>query len=171
MQQANQAETGGSLLGGKGITFRDFHLAHRDRLARAVAIAIRDTDLAVDAVDEAMARAAERWNQVSEYDAPQGWVYRVALNWARSILRRRGRRWLRAPSAVHWDQLPNPDVNRAVAGLPERQRVVVVARFYLDWTLDQIAAALDVPAGTVKSRLSRALDRLAAELGVTRENT
>jgi RNA polymerase sigma-70 factor (ECF subfamily) len=140
-------------------------------LARAVAIAICDVDVGVDAVDEAMARAAQRWDQVAAYDAPQGWVYRVALNWARSILRRQARHWLRAPSAVHWDQLPNPDVNRAVAGLPERQRVVVVARFYLDWRIDQIAAALDVPVGTVKSRLSRALDRLAKELGVTRGTT
>jgi RNA polymerase sigma-70 factor (ECF subfamily) len=56
-------------------------------------------------------------------------------------------------------------VTTAVARLPHRQRVVVVARYYLDWSTTQIADHLDIPLGTVKSRLHRALEHLAADLG------
>lgn len=150
--------------------FHDFYRQHRDRLARALALSIRDPDLAADAVDEAMARVAERWGTIGLYSSPEGWVYRVALNWSVSALRRRKLRWLRAPSHVQWDQLPNPDVNRAVARLDPDRRAIVVARFYLDWTIEQIAVALELPVGTVKSRLSRTLDALAQELGVSRGN-
>lgn len=153
---------------GSGVGFDEFYRRHRDRLARALALNIRDADLAADAVDEAMARVAERWGTVGSYASPEGWVYRVALNWSVSALRRRRLRWLRAPSHAQWDQLPNPDVNRAVAQLDPDRRAIVVARFYLDWTIEQIAVALELPAGTVKSRLSRTLDVLAEELGVSR---
>jgi len=145
----------------RGSEFARFYADHHDRLYRALTLTIRDTDLAHEAIDEAMARAAERWNTVGGYDAPEGWVYRVALNWSRSVFRTRGRRWLRAPSIVECDRLPDPDVNNAIARLPHEQRVVVVARYYLDWPLADIATSLDVPVGTVKSRLSRAQKRLA----------
>lgn len=52
------------------------------------------------------------------------------------------------------------DVMTALDELPAEQRVVVVLRFWLGLPVDDIAAVLDVPTGTVKSRLSRALDRL-----------
>jgi RNA polymerase sigma factor (sigma-70 family) len=151
-----------------GRSFDGFYRRHRDRLARALALGIRDADLATDAVDEAMARAAERWGTVGTYDSPEGWVYRVALNWSVSALRRRKLHWLRAPSLVQWDRLPNPEVNRAIARLDADVRAIIVARFYLDWTIEQIATALELPVGTVKSRLSRTLDALARQLGVSR---
>jgi RNA polymerase sigma-70 factor (ECF subfamily) len=46
-------------------------------------------------------------------------------------------------------------------------RSVIVARYYLDWSTPQIAEGLDIPLGTVKSRLNRALQRLSEELGGT----
>ncbi|MEN8114644.1 MAG: sigma factor-like helix-turn-helix DNA-binding protein [Actinomycetota bacterium] len=157
--------------GDPGAEFARFYAGHHDRLYRALALTIRDTDLAHEAIDEAMARAAERWDKVSDYAAPEGWVYRVALNWSRSVFRTRGRRWLRAPSIVECDRLPDPDVNNAIARLPHEQRVVVVARYYLDWPLADIATSLDVPVGTVKSRLSRAQKRLADILEASHDNS
>jgi RNA polymerase sigma factor (sigma-70 family) len=53
---------------------------------------------------------------------------------------------------------------RAVQALPDDQRLVVTCRFLLQLSVEETAAALDVPAGTVKSRLARALDRLRALL-------
>jgi RNA polymerase sigma-70 factor (ECF subfamily) len=143
--------------------FVQFYRLHRDRLYRALAMTTRDADVASEAVDEAMARAAERWESIGEYDSPEGWVYRVALNWARSAFRRR--RPILRSSGVVWDALPDPDVSRAVAALPLRHRAVVVARYYLDWSTAEIAEHLDIPVGTVKSRLHRSLEQLARELG------
>jgi len=143
--------------------FDGFHRAHRDRLYRALALATRDPDTSSEAVDEAMARAAERWDVIGMYDCPEGWVYRVALNWARSVFRRRLRPMPATDDRV-WDTLPDPDVVRAVEHLPYSFRVVVVARYYLDWSMAQIAEGLDIPIGTVKSRLHRAHTRLEREL-------
>ncbi len=53
----------------------------------------------------------------------------------------------------------------AIAELPLKQRAVLVLRYYMDWSVTDIAAALNVPAGTVKSRLHRAVAVLQAELG------
>ena len=58
-----------------------------------------------------------------------------------------------------------PELDAALAALPVEQRSVVVLRYLLDWSEFQTAEALDIAPGTVKSRLSRALDRLATQLG------
>ena len=145
------------------ISFDGFYRMHRDRLYRALVVTIRNADVASEAIDEAMARAAERWASVSEYDAPEGWVYRVALNWARSVFRRK--RPVLHPAELVWDVLPDPDVTRAVAALPYKLRVVVVARYYLDWTNPEIVTGLGIPLGTVKSRIHRALAQLETSLG------
>lgn len=149
------------------VGFDGFYRAHRDRLSRALDLTIRDTDLATEAIDEAMIRAAQRWEVVGRYDSPEGWVYRVALNWARSVIRRR--RPLPWRGEALWDTLPDPDVSRAVADLPVKLRIVVVARYYLDWSVPQIAGHLQIPPGTVKSRIHRALARLESELGDTHD--
>ena len=146
------------------IEFDDFYRQHRDRLYRALVLTTREPDIAVEAVDEAMTRASERWDVVGTYDNPAGWVYRVALNWARSFFRRRRRIAIEVPE-IAWDKLPDPDVNDAVAALPYKHRSVIVARYYLDWSTPQIAEGLDLPLGTVKSRLHRALATLERELG------
>src|SRR5438128_2155222 len=72
-------------------TFEDFYATARPSIARALALALGDVDLATEATDEALARAYERWPLVSRLDRPEGWVYRVAMNWALSVLRRRHR--------------------------------------------------------------------------------
>lgn len=144
------------------VGFDGFYRSTRDRLYRALVVTIRDRELAVEAVDEAMARAAERWSVVGQYEYPEGWVYRVALNWSRSVFRRR--KPVLAESEAVWDSLPDPDVAHAVADLPLRFRTVVVARYYLDWSVPQISEHFDIPLGTVKSRLHRALERLEKSL-------
>jgi RNA polymerase sigma-70 factor (ECF subfamily) len=152
-----------------GVTppFDDFWAAERVRLARALAMTVGDLDLATDAVDEAMARAYQRWTQVRALEQPAAWVYRVALNWTRSLLRRRRRTppmWLAQPAASDDDYGLDPSIDAAMTALPETQRSVVVCRLLLGWSEAQTAAALGLRPGTVKSRLSRGLDALAQTL-------
>lgn len=150
----------------KVVGFDGFYRGSRDRLYRALVMTTRDPEVSAEAVDEAMVRAAERWSVIGAYESPEGWAYRVALNWARSVFRRR--KPLPKSDGLTWDVLPDPDVSRAVAGLPYKLRAVVVARYYLDWPNQQIADGLDIPIGTVKSRLHRGLARLEDELGGSR---
>lgn len=146
--------------------FEDVWGRERDRLIRAVALAVGDPDLAADAVDEAFARAFQRWRHVGTLDQPAGWVYRVAINWSRSSLRRRRRPvppWM--ASGHHSAEDPtDPQLLATLAALPAHHRDVVVCRIVLGLSEAETATSLGVPAGTVKSRLSRALDSLAASV-------
>lgn len=145
--------------------FEDFYRSDRDRIVRAVALAVGDADLASEAVDEAMARAYQRWARIGRYDSAGGWVYRVALNWATSVLRRRGRTpRLPAIEPVMDPQPGEPSLLAALAELDLAQRSVIVLRFYLGQSEAEIAATLGVRPGTVKSRLHRGLQRLQTRL-------
>lgn len=149
--------------------FEDFYRAYRTRLVRALVLSLGDLDLGVEAADEAMVRAYRRWRTVRTYRNPMGWVYTVGVNWGRSRLRRRRRE---RPGLENVEATPTagPDVGvrDALAALPLDQRTVVVLRYYLGLSNTETAQALGIAAGTVKSRLSRALDRLGHSLGVER---
>jgi len=144
--------------------FDEFFARHHDEMVRALTLSLGDVELGRDAAAEGFARALERWSTVSGYSNPSGWVYRVGLNWARSGRRkwRRERTGMRltdhaAPeSSAHDSQLVD-----ALGRLSIEHRAVVVGRYYLDFSEAQLADALDVAPGTVKSRLSRALTQLS----------
>lgn len=135
----------------------------RDGLRRALTLSLGDAPLASEAVDEAFTRAYARWSRVSQLDDPAAWIYRVAMNWATSWLRKRRLRPVRSVEDLDTttrDVVADHTVLDAIEALPTPQRAVIVLRFYLDWEVPRIASALDVPPGTVKSRLHRALSRL-----------
>jgi RNA polymerase sigma-70 factor (ECF subfamily) len=145
--------------------FASFYAETREPLARALTVTLGDRDLAVEAVDEGMVRAFQRWTRVSQLDNPGGWVYRVSLNWATSVLRKRRRaRAIGGPveGVVDPPTAAEPDVMRALAELDIRQRAVVVCRYILGFSEAETAEALSTRPGTVKSRLFRA-NRLLSE--------
>ncbi len=152
----------------KPLDFDRFYAQHRDRLATAISLTLRDIDLGTEATDEAFVRACQRWEQIREYSNPQGWVYRVAMNWARSWLRRRRREIEKRPllnfDSSFVDELIDVDLERALDTLSPQSRAVVVARFFMDWSIDETADALGIRPGTVKSRLNRALKQLEVRL-------
>ena len=140
---------------------------------RALAVALGDDELGRDAAAEGFARALQRWRKISRYDHPAGWVYRVGLNWGRSRRRKTAHEVTSYNPELGIDgsaeptaSVPEPNLRlRAALGeLSPDHRAVVVARYVLDWSEADIAAALHVAPGTVKSRLHRALDRLATLL-------
>jgi RNA polymerase sigma factor (sigma-70 family) len=144
-------------------SFDEFFTAHHAEMVRALSLALGDVELGRDAASEGFARALQRWGTVSRYANPGGWVYRVGLNWARS----RWRRLRRESSGEIVDHAAASIAPRdltlfaALQRLSADHRAVVVGRYYLDWSEAQLAAALDIASGTVKSRLSRGLAQLA----------
>ena len=149
--------------------FDTFYAANRDQIAKALSLSLRNPDLGAEAADEAFVRACQRWAEVSTFTNPQGWVYRVAMNWARSWLRRarreREKRLLLVKEESAEDNVVDVDLERALESLAPAHRTVVVARFFMEWSVEETAEALGIRPGTVKSRLSRALNQLAGELG------
>jgi len=147
-------------------SFETFYATRWDDVFRPLAITLRDADLAREAVDEAMARAYARWRKVRGYSNQAGWVYRVAYNWAISQKRKR-RREIHGADQIDASipvAYPNTDLQTALADLSVEQRSIVVLRYLLDWSEEDVAEALDIPKGTVKSRLNRALANLRKDL-------
>ncbi len=146
-------------------SFEEFYRVARDDVARALVLTLGDRDLGVEAADEAMVRAFQRWPRVGAYESPAGWVYRVGLNWARSVWRKRRREVGEVYAEVPIDDdVRDFDVERALATLEVQFRAVVVLRLYLDWSVEATADALGVKEGTVKSRMSRAIAQLEEAL-------
>ena len=156
-----------SQAGGNG-DFDSFYAENRDQIARALSLSLRNPDLGAEAADEAFVRACQRWPEVATFTNPQGWVYRVGMNWARSWLRRTRREREKRPLIVKEEMAEDPivdvDLERAMATLTPGHRTVVVARFFMGWSIQETAEALGLRPGTVKSRLSRALKQLSGEL-------
>lgn len=135
-----------------------------------MALVAGSREAAEDAVQEALARAWERTERAEPIDSLAAWVTRVALNLSKSRLRRmraeaRAVGRLHVPGSVPSAGESRTDVERALRRLPRRQREVTVLRYYLGLDLKEIASALGISEGTVKTQLFRARRALAAMLG------
>lgn len=125
-------------------------------------------------MQEALARAWERMDRGIHIDSLKAWVTAVSLNLSRSRLRHlmveRRKQPELAERETHEPANPDDrvDVRRALAALPRRQREVTVLRYYLDMDVTQIAEALEINEGTVKTWLHRARRSLAEALGENR---
>jgi RNA polymerase sigma-70 factor (sigma-E family) len=131
-----------------------------------------DRGHAEDLLQLTLWRTSQRWMVARQ--APEAYAHRVLVNLSRD--RRRGQRrraneWLGFDDRVEvgFDQserVAQRDVmSRAVRRLPDRQREVIVLRFFLDLSIAQTAAALGSSEGTVKSHTARALARMRELLG------
>lgn len=134
------------------------------RAARALLPCDADAE---DAVGEAVLLAWQSFPRLRDPKAARAWLVKITINCARAQHRRTGRvtclEDLEGVAGEYHD--PAPTLWDAVCRLPEEQRSVVTLFYYEDWTVAQIARQLHVPQGTVKSRLSRAREKLRTMLG------
>lgn len=149
-------------MGGFG-DFDDWYTRARPVVVSAVSAMGAPHDIAVDAADEAFARAAERWDSVSLMTNRDGWAYVVARRVAVGQLRRRSvadRKFhvLKDSSPIaHHDPPPEThEIRRLLEPLTDAQREAVVLRNYFGMTEPEIADAIGVSRGTVSSRLRSA---------------
>ena len=142
-----------------------------------------DTGLAEDAAQEAFMRA---WLNLASFQ-PRGsvrnWLYRIAINAALDVLRHKPEETLEDEQAARMpDPAEEPEkvliekeqaamIHQAVRSLPEAARAVLVLREYGWLSYREISSVLDVPIGTVMSRLNYARSRLrevlAGEMAIT----
>lgn len=154
----------------------EFYGGSYSRLVSVVALVVDGRAEAEDIVQEAFARLVPRWETVCRHDSPEAWVRTVAFRLA-SNRRRKLRNGLSAarrhgpPPDVPATQGDAVDVHRALAALPLAQRQVVVLHHLVGLDVVQVAAELDLPVGTVKSRLSRSRAALAALLREEEESS
>jgi RNA polymerase sigma-70 factor (ECF subfamily) len=150
--------------------FAAFYTSSFSRLVGQVFLVTGDLGDAEDLVQEAMARASARWGRLRDYDVPEAWVRRVAMNLAADRGRRSRRRLAAlvrlAAMPTKAVELPVEDrrIVAALGTLPLSQRQVLVLHHLADLPVAEVAQTLRVPVGTVKSRLKRARRALAAVL-------
>jgi RNA polymerase sigma factor (sigma-70 family) len=132
------------------------------RLRRALTAAF-GPQVGKEAAADALAHAWEHWGVVRVKDNPLGYVYGVGRNMARRSARRR-------PVLLPVDdqRLPHvePGLPAAIAGLAERQRVVITLVYGYEWSLSEVAELLGTSKTTVQNHAERGLARLRKSLGV-----
>ena len=152
-------------------TIREFLRDDYPRLVNAVALLTGDLPAAEDAVQEALVRAWIRSDRGDVIESLPAWVAVVAMNltrsgWRRVTADRRARARLASVVADDSRSVDRVDVQRALAGLPRRQRQIAVLRYFLQMDTREVADALGVSEGTVKNSLSKARDALAVTLQI-----
>jgi RNA polymerase sigma-70 factor (ECF subfamily) len=146
----------------------DDHLDAAYRLARAI---LRDSTDAQDATHDAFEQAWRKWSTLRDPARFEPWFDRILVNTCRDRLRSGKRRptdisgELAISTSDPYGQAHDRDLlASAIAGLSPDHRVVVALRYYRDLSVDEIARRLDIPAGTVQSRIHYALKRLHAAI-------
>ncbi len=146
------------------VRLADEHLDKAYRLARAI---LRDPGEAQDATHDAFVQAWRKWETLRDPARFEPWFDRILVNTCRNRLR--SRRWVATDISAevalatgdHASHAEDRDViGTAIAALSPDHQLVVALRFYRDLTVDDIATRLDIPRGTVQSRLHYALKRL-----------
>jgi RNA polymerase sigma-70 factor (ECF subfamily) len=125
-----------------------------------------DTTLAEDAVQETFLRAWRYLDSFRGEGSFEGWLIRICRRCVIDLARaeQRQAQLVDVPSPEIHDHGSTLEVSSRVAALPKEQREVLVLCGVLGYDYETAAAVLDLPVGTVRSRLSRARQRLAAEL-------
>jgi RNA polymerase sigma-70 factor (ECF subfamily) len=149
---------------------------HWGAIHRAALLVTGDRAAAEDIAQEAFLAALRALPRFDLRRPLRPWLHRIVVNraidWSRARAHRREVGADAAPDAAGDEQLDPPALSDDLAGallaLGPEQRAVIVLRYVLDFTPGEIAAALDLPRGTVNSRLRRGLDALGDRVGEER---
>jgi len=151
-------------------------LSHSTAMVRLAVLLVDDLHTAEDVVQDAYGKLYAGWDRLRDPDAAVGYLRTAVVNGCRSVLRRRRTarlfippRQVDVPAADTGMLLAEEHrgVLAALKRLPRRQREVLVLRFWSELSEAQIADALGISRGTVKSSASRGLTALSALLDTT----
>lgn len=144
-------------------SFDAFFVDRFAELSRLAFLLTGSSGVAEEIAQDACEQVFRRWEDITH---PRAYARAAVVNGARAWGRRRSRHTANAAhveraSAVDADEIA---VRAVLADLPQDEREVLVWRFYADLKVDDIAAELEMPAGTVKSHIHRGLARMQKEL-------
>jgi RNA polymerase sigma-70 factor (ECF subfamily) len=161
-----------STLAGKSAAFGQLVLKYQDRLYNTLVHLLGNAEDALDVAQEAFVQAFVKLDTFQQTSAFYTWLYRIAFNVAASHFRKKRpvastdqRREAVGLEPIDGDDGPSKQLEReeqvrqvrqAITSLAEEYRVVVVLREIDGCSYEAIAEVLDVPVGTVRSRLHRA---------------
>jgi len=158
-------------------TVRDLYERHYVRLVRLAVLLVGDAGRAEEIVQDAFVDLVARWRTIRDPGAAASYVQRCVVNGARSHLRHRrvvNRQPASKPSAANSAEtealvgIEHERVLSVLSELPGRQREVLVLRYYGQLSEAEIADALGISRGSVKSHNSRGLRSLRTAMEVNR---
>ena len=147
--------------------------AHYRSLVRLAVLLVRDVASAEEVVQDAFVAVHGAWRRLRDADKALAYLRRSVVNRSRSVLRRRAvsekyapKGVPDAPSAENWamGELERSAVIKALRGLPPRQREALVLRYYGDLSEAEIADAMGISKGAVKSHTARGMAALRMAL-------
>ncbi|MFD0743546.1 SigE family RNA polymerase sigma factor [Phytohabitans flavus] len=154
------------------MTFEEYVLTRGPALVRLARLLVGDPHRAEDLVQDVLAKAYPRWARISRADQPDLYLRRMLVNARNSWWRRPSNREVASPAVA---DRARPDATEAagdrdamwrlVATLPERQRAVLVLRYYEDLDDQTIAEILGCSPVTVRTHAMRALASLRERVG------
>jgi RNA polymerase sigma-70 factor (sigma-E family) len=151
----------------------ELYSLHYRALVRLSALLVRDTQTAEEVVQDAFVAMQGGWQRLRDAENALAYLRQAVVNRSRSVLRHRtvvDKNMQKAPpdmpSAEHGAlaQLERSAVVDALRKLPERQREAIVLRYYADFSEAEIAAAMKISRGAVKSHTARGMAALRASL-------
>jgi len=149
---------------GEDAHYEAFFKEQFSKVARTAALVMGDVHDGMDVAQEAMARAYQHWRRVSAMDRPDAWVHKVATNIALSRLRRRRPGQLATEPPTPPPDTRDDELLDAVRSLSPAQRSVIALRFFLDWSVEDVAQALGKRPGTVRALTHQGMERLRSLL-------
>jgi RNA polymerase sigma-70 factor (ECF subfamily) len=149
----------------------ELYSAHWKQAHRAAYLVVHDAAAAEDIAQDAFLAAVDALDRFDRRRPFAPWLHRIVVNraidWARrEALRRKVDDPESQPDPSSPPRAVGEEMMEALAELPPEQRAVVVLRYLLEYTPGEIARMLELPRGTVNSRLRRALDRLRTSVEV-----
>ncbi len=148
-----------------------------DPILKALTFHLTDRELAKDLAQQTIVQLCTHWRRVERHPDPTAWMFKVAFNLGRSAARRKSvadRVTAAQKSVTPPATLPEDTtvlgiyLDEALIKLSSELQDVVILRYYAGLTERQVATALGMPIGTVKTRNRRALAQLAHLLEPTR---
>ena len=161
--------------GGDRHAFADLIRVAGARLDATARLILRDPELAQDAVQETLIRAWRSLPGLRDPESFDHWLHSLVVRACIDLIRKRKRRVIEVEVEPIHDPLIHDDtrriadrdqLDRALARLEPESRAVVVLHFYLDLPLPPVAAMLEIPIGTAKSRLHRSLGTLRSTMAI-----
>jgi len=136
------------------------------KLFRTAKGVLGNESLALDAVSEAIFRAYKGIKRLREPKYVETWFIRIQLNVARDFYWRQKHEIVmeKVPEGIYHDDHSELEFTQIIESLQPELREIISLKYYSGYTLHEISEILDVPEGTVKSRLNRALNILRLEV-------
>jgi RNA polymerase sigma-70 factor (sigma-E family) len=151
----------------------ELYSLHYPALVRLAVLLVRDIPTAEDVVQDSFVAMHDGWQRLRDTENAAAYLRRAVVNRSRSVLRHRAvvDKYLQMPppdmpSAEHGAlvRLERSSVVAALRKLPGRQREATVLRYYAGFSEAEVAAAMGISRGAVKSHTARAMAALRAEL-------